>query len=66
MSKALVWQIERIFAEDKARAIIFFDRRATCGQPQLKDFTLDAARRAQCVIAIKTAGRDQNGGRGQN
>src|SRR5215467_5399045 len=38
--KALVWQIEKILAEDVARPSIFFDRRATCWQPQVKDFTV--------------------------
>jgi hypothetical protein len=28
--KALVWQIEKILAENGARPIIFFDRRTTC------------------------------------
>ena len=38
--KALVWQIEKILAEDGARPIIFFDRRATCWQPQVKGLTI--------------------------
>jgi hypothetical protein len=38
--KVLVWQIEKILAEDGARPIIFFDRRATCWQPQVKGFTI--------------------------
>jgi len=38
--KTLVWQIEKILAEDGARPIIFFDRRATCWQPQVKGFTI--------------------------
>ena len=38
--KALVWQIEKILAEDGARPIIFFDRRGTCWQPQVKGFTI--------------------------
>jgi len=28
--KQLVWEIERKLAEDNARPIIFYDRRATC------------------------------------
>jgi peptide/nickel transport system substrate-binding protein len=31
--KKLVWEIERKLAEDGARPIIFYDRRATCWQP---------------------------------
>ena len=31
--KQLVWEIERKLAEDGARPIIFYDRRATCWQP---------------------------------
>jgi peptide/nickel transport system substrate-binding protein len=38
--KTIVWQIEKILAEDGARPIIFFDRRATCWQPQVKGFTI--------------------------
>jgi peptide/nickel transport system substrate-binding protein len=38
--RALVWQIEKILAEDGARPIIFFDRRGTCWQPQVKGFTI--------------------------
>jgi len=34
--KKLVWQIERRLAEDGARPIIFYDRRATCWQPHVK------------------------------
>ena len=36
----LVWQIERKLAEDGARPIIFYDRRATCWQPRVKGLTL--------------------------
>ena len=35
--RRLVWQIERKLAEDGARPIIFYDRRATCGNPRSKD-----------------------------
>ena len=34
--KKLVWEIERKLAEDGARPIIFYDRRATCWQPYVK------------------------------
>jgi len=36
----LVWEIERNLAEDGARPIIFYDRRATCWNPQVKGLTL--------------------------
>jgi peptide/nickel transport system substrate-binding protein len=36
----LVWQIERKLAEDGARPIIFYDRRATCWQPHVKGLTI--------------------------
>jgi len=35
-----VWEIERKLAEDGARPIIFYDRRATCWQPRVKGLTL--------------------------
>jgi peptide/nickel transport system substrate-binding protein len=38
--KAIVWEIERRLAEDGARPVIFYDRRATCRQPHVKGFTL--------------------------
>jgi len=38
--RQLVWQIERKLAEDGARPIIFYDRRATCRQPHVKGFTV--------------------------
>jgi peptide/nickel transport system substrate-binding protein len=38
--KALVWEIERRLAEDGARPVIFYDRRATCWLPQVKGFTI--------------------------
>ena len=38
--KRLVWQIERKLAEDGARPIIFYDRRATCWQPHVKGLTI--------------------------
>jgi len=38
--KQLVWAIERKLAEDLARPIIFYDRTATCWQPQVKGFVL--------------------------
>jgi len=37
--KKLVWEIERKLAEDSARPIIFYDRRATCRQPYVKGWT---------------------------
>src|SRR5437899_1972612 len=36
----LVWEVERKLAEDGARPIIFYDRRATCWQPRVKGLTL--------------------------
>jgi ABC-type transport system substrate-binding protein len=38
--KKLVWEIERKLAEDGARPIIFYDRRATCWQPRVKGLTI--------------------------
>jgi peptide/nickel transport system substrate-binding protein len=38
--KQLVWEIERKLAEDGARPIIFYDRRATCRQPHVKGWTV--------------------------
>jgi len=38
--KQVVWEIERKLAEDGARSIIFYDRRATCWQPHVKGLTL--------------------------
>jgi peptide/nickel transport system substrate-binding protein len=38
--KRLVWEIERKLAEDGARPIIFYDRRATCWQPHVKGWTV--------------------------
>src|SRR5204863_8079290 len=38
--KQLVWEIERRLAQDGARPIIFYDRRATCWQPRVKGLTL--------------------------
>jgi len=38
--KKLVWEIERKLAEDGARPIIFYDRRATCWQPYVKGLTI--------------------------
>ena len=35
-----MWEIERNLAEDGARPIIFYDRRATCWNPQVKGLTL--------------------------
>ena len=37
--KKLVWAIERKLAEDSARPVIFYDRRATCRQPYVKGWT---------------------------
>src|SRR6266446_2620053 len=38
--KELLWAIERKLAEDGARPIIFYDRRATCWNPHVKGPTL--------------------------
>jgi peptide/nickel transport system substrate-binding protein len=38
--KPLIWEIERKLAEDGARPIIFYDRRATCWQPRVQGFTI--------------------------
>ena len=38
--KQLVWEIEQRLAEDGARPIIFYDRRATCWQPRVKGLTV--------------------------
>jgi peptide/nickel transport system substrate-binding protein len=38
--RRLLWEIERKLAADGARPIIFYDRRATCWQPYVKDFTI--------------------------
>jgi peptide/nickel transport system substrate-binding protein len=38
--KRLIWDIEKKLAEDGARPIIFYDRRATCWLPQVKGFTI--------------------------
>jgi peptide/nickel transport system substrate-binding protein len=38
--KQIVWEIERHLADDLARPIIFYERAATCWQPQLKGFVL--------------------------
>jgi peptide/nickel transport system substrate-binding protein len=38
--KQVVWQIERVLAEDLARPIIYHDRAATCLHPHLKGFVL--------------------------
>jgi len=38
--KQLVWAIERKLAEDGARPVIFYDRRATCWNPHVKGLTL--------------------------
>ena len=38
--KRLIWEIEKKLAEDGARPIIFYDRRATCWLPQVKGFTI--------------------------
>ena len=35
-----MWEIERKLAEDGARPIIFYDRRATCQQPHVKGWTV--------------------------
>jgi len=38
--KRLIWDIEAKLAEDGARAIIFYDRRATCWRPRVKGLTI--------------------------
>ena len=38
--KHLVWEIEGKLADDGARPIIFYDRRATCWQPYVKGLTV--------------------------
>ncbi len=38
--KKLLWEIERRLAEDGARPVIFYDRRATCWRPQVKGLTI--------------------------
>src|SRR5215831_9612359 len=38
--KQLVWEIEQKLAEDGARPIMFYDRRATCWQPRVKGLTI--------------------------
>ncbi len=38
--KQIVWQIERVLAEDLARPIIYHDRASTCLHPHVKGFVL--------------------------
>ena len=38
--KAVVWQLERILAEDAIRPVIFFPAGATCRQPWVKGLTI--------------------------
>ena len=38
--KRHLWEIEKKLAEDGARPIIFYDRRATCWRPQVKGLTI--------------------------
>ena len=38
--RRLLWEIERKLAADGARPVIFYDRRATCWQPYVMDFTI--------------------------
>jgi ABC-type transport system substrate-binding protein len=40
--RELVWQIERILAEEMVRPVIFYTRAATCWLPQVKDLTIMA------------------------
>ena len=40
MRKQLVWEIERKLAEDGARPIVFYDRRATCWQHHVNGYTV--------------------------
>ena len=36
--KRVVWEIERILAEDGARPVIYHSRAATCWQPHVKSY----------------------------
>ena len=36
----LIWEIERKLAEDGARPILFYDRRASCWQPSVNGLTI--------------------------
>jgi peptide/nickel transport system substrate-binding protein len=38
--RQIIFEIERKLAEDGARPVIFYDRRATCWQPQVRNFTI--------------------------
>jgi peptide/nickel transport system substrate-binding protein len=38
--KKIVWEIERVLAEDVARPIIYHNRSGTCWQPHLKNYVL--------------------------
>ena len=38
--RAIVWEIERVLAEDVARPIVYHNRSATCWHPHLKSFVL--------------------------
>jgi peptide/nickel transport system substrate-binding protein len=38
--RQLVWEIERVLAEDLARPIIYHDRAVTCWQPHMKGFVM--------------------------
>src|SRR3954451_18175778 len=38
--RELVWQLERMLAEEVARPVIFFTRGGTCWHPQVRGFTL--------------------------
>src|SRR6266536_1130751 len=38
--RQIIWEIERKLAADGARPVIFYDRRATCWQPHVKNFTI--------------------------
>ncbi len=38
--RQIIWEIERKLAADGARPVIFYDRRGTCWQPSVKDFTI--------------------------
>jgi peptide/nickel transport system substrate-binding protein len=38
--RQIIWEIERKLAADGARPVIFYDRRATCWQPYVKDFRI--------------------------
>ena len=40
-SRSIVWEIERVLAEDVARPIIYHNRSGTCWQAHLKNYVLN-------------------------